>query len=267
MRFRQAVALVLCTVLSGAPAAFAAPADPAAGHIQALIPDASRNEKPAQLKEELAANDLLRTGPSGRMRAGLSDGSILSLGSSSQMRVTRHETASQQTELELSVGKLRSKVVKVTQSGGKFEVKTPNAVIGVVGTDFYVSYVDSQTTVICYKGVVTVSAIAGAAAASSPAGATGAAQATRLTAGQKAVVSGLSAGSIAAAASSAELTASMQETETSGAGSAAGSSAATASHHLGKWTWITIGAVAVAGVVIGIVATRGGSNIQRKGTP
>ena len=54
--------------------------------------------------------------------------------------------------MRLNYGKLRNQVVKITQPGGKYEVKTPNAVIGVIGTDFYVAYDNNRTTVICYEG-------------------------------------------------------------------------------------------------------------------
>ena len=107
-------------------------------------------------------NDLLKTEQAGRMRAGLTDGSILSLGSNSELRVLQHDATSQQTSLEVGYGKLRSRAVKVTQPNGKFEVKTPNAVIGVIGTDFFVGYEPNKTTVICYTGVVTVTPIGNA---------------------------------------------------------------------------------------------------------
>jgi hypothetical protein len=50
-------------------------------------------------------------------------------------------------------------VVKITQPDGKYEVKTPNAVVGVIGTDFYVGFEDGRTTVICYVGKVSVTAV------------------------------------------------------------------------------------------------------------
>jgi len=127
-----------------------------AGEITALIPAATRNDQPTKVNDGLQWNDLLQTKHSGRLRAGLTDGSILSLGTDSQLRVVQHDGASQQTSLEMNFGKVRSKVTKITQPGGKFEMKTPNAVIGVIGTDFYVRYAGNRTTVICYEGVVNV---------------------------------------------------------------------------------------------------------------
>jgi len=133
-----------------------------AGQINALMPSATRNDKPAKAKDDLDWNDVLKTTATGRVRAGLTDGSILSLGPNSELKVVQHDAASQQTSLEIGAGQLRSKVVKITQPGGKFEVKTPNAVIGVVGTDFYVEYAGGKTTVICYTGEVWVNPQTGA---------------------------------------------------------------------------------------------------------
>jgi len=153
---KRLIAAVLCLLLSPLPALCLPPAADHAGQINALIPSASRNSTPAKVKDDLQWNDLLSTGASGRVRAGLADGSILSVGSNSELRVVQHDAASQQTSLEMTFGKVRSKVVKITQPNGKFEMKTPNAVIGVVGTDFFVGYEANRTTVICYTGKVTV---------------------------------------------------------------------------------------------------------------
>jgi hypothetical protein len=164
--FKRSVAIVLCSLMTGLPA-MAQPGgnNQVAGQINALIPAATRNSQTAKVKEELNWNDLLKTEKTGRVRAGLKDGSILSVGSDSELRIVQHDTVSQQTELEMDFGKVRSQVTKVTKSGGKFEMKTPNAVIGVIGTDFYTSFEGNKTTVICYKGQVTVTPLGNAVAA------------------------------------------------------------------------------------------------------
>jgi hypothetical protein len=157
---KRLISGALCLLLSPLPAVCAA--GQRAGQINALIPAATKNEQATKTKDELDWNDLLKTAASGRVRAGLDDGSILSVGSNSELRVLQHDAASQQTSLEMNAGRLRSKVVKITQPNGKFEVHTPNAVIGVVGTDFFVEYDNNKTTVICYTGVVTVTPQGGA---------------------------------------------------------------------------------------------------------
>jgi len=164
--FKRSVAMVLCSLLTGLPTmAQPAASNQVAGQINALIPAATRNSQTAKVKEELNWNDLLKTEKTGRVRAGLKDGSILSVGSESELRIVQHDTVSQQTELEMDFGKVRSQVTKVTKAGGKFEMKTPNAVIGVIGTDFYTSFEGNKTTVICYKGQITVTPIGSAVAA------------------------------------------------------------------------------------------------------
>jgi ferric-dicitrate binding protein FerR (iron transport regulator) len=127
-----------------------------AGQIDALIPAATRNAQAAKAKDEIDWNDLLKTTHSGRVRAGLTDGSILSVGSDSELRVVQHDATSQQTSLELNYGRVRNQVTDITKSGGKYELKTPNAVIGVIGTDFIVRYEGKKTTVWCRKGRVKV---------------------------------------------------------------------------------------------------------------
>ncbi|MGO9517876.1 MAG: FecR domain-containing protein [Candidatus Korobacteraceae bacterium] len=154
--FRSLLSIVL-SLLFVAPPAWAIPTgDQPAGEVKALIPDASRNAQPLTVKDTLQWNDLLKTDVKGRLRAGLTDGSILSLGSNSELKVVQHDATAQQTLIEMNYGKLRSQVVKITNPSGKYEVKTPNAVIGVIGTDFYVAYDNNRTTVICYQGQLTV---------------------------------------------------------------------------------------------------------------
>jgi len=181
--FKRSMAVVLCSLLTGLPAV-AQPGNnnQVAGQINALIPAATRNSQTAKVKEELNWNDLLKTEKTGRVRAGLKDGSILSVGSDSELRIVQHDSVSQQTELEMGFGKVRSQVTKVTKAGGKFEMKTPNAVIGVIGTDFYTSFEANKTTVICYKGQVTVTPVGAAVAG-------GASSAVTVSAGQMVVVS------------------------------------------------------------------------------
>lgn len=160
---KRLIAVVLCLQLCPVPAFCAAPDAPQqAGQINALIPEAKRNGAPAKVKDELDWNDLLHTEHSGRLRAGLGDGSIISLGSDSEIRVVQHDASSQRTQLEMGFGKMRNRVAKITQPGGKYEVRTPLAVIGVIGTDFYVAHENNRTTVICYKGQVSVTPLGNA---------------------------------------------------------------------------------------------------------
>ena len=153
---RSVLSTLLSLVLIVMPAAGAPAGDQPAGQVKALLPDAWRNAQPLAVNAALQWNDLLKTNAKGRVRVGLTDGSILSVGSNSELKVVKHDAKSQQTSIELKYGELRNQVTKITQPGGKYEVKTANAVIGVIGTDFYVGYANHRTTVICYEGQVTV---------------------------------------------------------------------------------------------------------------
>lgn len=127
-----------------------------AGEITALIPSAERNAKPTKAKDDVDWNDLLKTQHTGRLRAVLTDGSTLSMGSDTEMRVLQHDAKSQQTSVQMGIGAMRSRVVKLTNPGAKFEVHTPQAVIGVVGTDFFVRVTAHRTLAICYTGSLSV---------------------------------------------------------------------------------------------------------------
>ncbi len=147
-------AVLLCVLLSPLPGLLAQ--GQRAGQVGALRPDATRNTRNLKVNDALDWNDLLKTLATGRLRASLTDGSLLSMGSSSEMRVVQHDAASQQTEIDLAFGRLRNRVVQLTKPGAKYEVKTPHAVIGVIGTDFYVFVDADRTLVICYTGKVRV---------------------------------------------------------------------------------------------------------------
>ncbi len=160
---RSLQSVVLSLLLATMPAWATPDGDQTAGEVKRMVPDASRNAKPLAVKDSLQWNDLLKTDAKGRVLAGLTDGSILTVGSNTELKVVQHDAKSQQTAIEMNYGKVRNQVVKITQPGGKYEVKTPNTVIGVIGTDFYVGYENNQTTVICFEGRVLVTPTVGAA--------------------------------------------------------------------------------------------------------
>ena len=91
----------------------------------------------------------------------LDDGSILNLGSSSSLRVAKHDAGAQQTELALGLGKIRVQAQKISRPNGKFEVRTPAGVAGVIGTDFYVDYESNTMSVVVFEGRVKFCNLAG----------------------------------------------------------------------------------------------------------
>src|SRR5258706_1467710 len=151
---------------AGSPKQTAPPVGAKAGSISALLPVAKiyrglgKNQSSADAKkgDDVVWNDLVRTEKGGRARITLNDQSILSLGSQAELRIVKHDARSQQTALQLGYGRLRAEVASVTRDGGKFELRTPTAVAGVIGTDFGSdSSLPGTTTFICISGMVQVS--------------------------------------------------------------------------------------------------------------
>ncbi len=155
--FSRSLAVVLSLLISPLPQF--AQSNNHAGSISALRVSATRNAGPVKAKDPVNWNDLLKTDATGRMRIGLDDGSILSMGTDSELRVVQHNAAAQQSQLQLNFGRLRSQVVKLTRSGSHFEIRTPSAVAGVIGTDFFLDVTPTHTHLVVYDGVVTLTPI------------------------------------------------------------------------------------------------------------
>jgi len=157
-----AILAVLAVLASGSSAfAQAHSAANAAGVVTAVEPHATGQGKTLHANDVVHVGDILKTDKTGRLRIRLNDGSRLTLGGNSQMKVALHDAASRQTSVELASGRLRSSLEALTQSGAKYEVRTAMAVAGVIGTDFEVEVTPDGTLVTCYEGRVMVSSLLG----------------------------------------------------------------------------------------------------------
>ncbi len=174
---RLLLGVVMTVLLAGVVVpAHAAPAPKApapkvgqkAGAISALLPIATITRgtgkaavtNQAKKGDDLVWNDLVKTLKGGRARITLTDQSILSLGSQSELKIVKHDDRSQQTALQLYGGRMRAEVAKITRQGGSFELRTPTAVAGVIGTDFGSDASSVGTTIfLCISGITQVSSI------------------------------------------------------------------------------------------------------------
>jgi hypothetical protein len=140
------------------PPDVAAQAAQRAGQISRAIPEVAiargAQQLPAPVKALIDWGDAVRTGDGGRARVALDDGSVLNVGSSSTLTVTQHNAAAQQTQIELTYGRVRSQVVKQAKPNAKFEIHTAVGVAGVVGTDFFLGYMNGLFQIIVYEGHV-----------------------------------------------------------------------------------------------------------------
>jgi hypothetical protein len=84
----------------------------------------------------------------------LDDGSVLSVGSDSNLTVTKHDAGQQQTELDLNYGRVRANAVKQVKPNANFQIRTPTGVAGVVGTDFALDSQGDTTRIVVYEGKV-----------------------------------------------------------------------------------------------------------------
>jgi hypothetical protein len=240
-----ALACVLTCLLAVPFDTFALPDTPGqrAGEVSRVIPAVSltRGTKSMTANAKTAVDwmDVVATQTNGRARVSLDDGSVLNVGSDSSVKVVKHDAGAQQTDLEVTVGKIRSQAQKISQPNGKFEVHTPAGVAGVVGTDFYVSYENGVMNVTVFDGVVKVCNLAGVC--------------VEVKAGQFTTVrNGDSTGPTAPSqAALADLSAAIAATALEA------NPALTEVHHIGKGTAIVIGVLAaIPLVVVPIVATR-----------
>ena len=131
-----------------------------AGETTDVVPRAWRGETTAAGRELARANsvfwqDLVWTERRGRARLAIVDGSILNLGPETRLHVLPQDERTNYSAVELTFGKVRAEV-KGARPGGRFEIRTPTAVIGVVGTEFFVDAAEEKTRVICLAGQVAV---------------------------------------------------------------------------------------------------------------
>jgi FecR protein len=158
---RKIVAFMLWALAGAALPCIAQSKPNQAGEIRALVPvgyvqRGTASAIPAQRNDLLFWQDTVRTELGGRVRIGLLDGSILNVGSQSSLTITKHDPATQQTQVELTYGRIRAKAVRIVQPGGSFKVRTPVAVTGVVGTGFDIVTTSVMTVVLCLDHTVRV---------------------------------------------------------------------------------------------------------------
>jgi len=238
------IALVILVSMSIAiPADLTAQAGQKAGQVSRAIPDVAidrgAQQLPAPVKALVDWGDVVKTGDGGRARVSLDDGSLLNVGSSSTLTVTQHDSAAQQTQIELSYGRMRSQVVKQSKPNAKFEVHAGVGVAGVVGTDFFLGYLNGLFQVVVFEGHVKFCNLDGGC--------------VDVLAGQTATIrNGHQPPDPATQATALELT------EAANATSIGATLTGIPVHHIGPWTWIGMTVLVAVPAIVIPIATRGG---------
>lgn len=145
------------SLLLAIPTDMAAQTAQPAGKITTVLPIVNvvrgPQQIPANASQEVYWGDVINTGHLARARVALTDGSILSVGSDTNMTIAKHDPAGQQTDLDLNYGQVRARAVKLVKPDAHFRVRTPVGVAGVVGTEMIVSFdVGGQMQVFCMEG-------------------------------------------------------------------------------------------------------------------
>ena len=165
---RQALALVLCGLL--AQATFTAgqsyPAPENAGAVIGVKAGATIDNLPLDKAEPLLRNAVLRTNRTGRVRIRLRGGEVLSLGSGTELQVSRANPEAETAAVRVQSGQVRSEVGRFHKSEGSYDMSTPQAQITSRGnSDFYLDVASDRTRVIVYSGIVLVRPLHGTSTA------------------------------------------------------------------------------------------------------
>jgi len=220
-----------------------------AGQISRLIPTVNLQHG---TRVQLAAagakvlwGDVVTTDRGGRARITLDDGSILNVGSESSLRVVQHDAANQRTQIQLAYGRVRASAVRLARAGSNFEVRTPTAVAGVVGTDFVLDFTNGITNIHVFEGSVNFCNLAG--------------QCVTVAAGFTSVVRGNQAPTQPAPTPPSVSTESVQSTTAGGGGAGAGGAVAAGAAVGATHSALLVGSIiaVVVGSSIGVVASTG----------
>lgn len=159
----NAMLTLVLGLLIAIPAGVGAQATQEAGKISIVVPTAYLVRASQQMNAAASMpvnwGDVINTGHLARARISLTDGSVLNVGSDSNLTVAKHDASAQQTDLDLNYGRVRAKAVKLVKPDAHFQIRTSVGVAGVVGTEMIVTFETPADT----SGITATSA-GGAAA-------------------------------------------------------------------------------------------------------
>jgi hypothetical protein len=131
------------------------------GSVLALRGEVFRNE--GATRQALAAKAPVYLGDTivagaGKAKIGLNDGTIVSIGENTRIRLSTYQSTSNgfTTRLYVWAGALRLLVARIT-TGGHFEIESETAIAAVRGTDWLMDVTADMTGVAIVSGVVAVS--------------------------------------------------------------------------------------------------------------
>jgi hypothetical protein len=248
-RVVSTLVLVMCLALA-VPPDVAAQAAQSAGKITTVVPVVNVIRGPQQVaastSQQVFWGDVINTGHLARARVALDDGSILNVGSDSNLAIAKHDAAQQQTDLDLNYGRVRAKAAKLVKPDAHFQIRTSVGVAGVVGTDMVVIFdASGKMNVVCIEGACKVCDTAG--------------HCVLMKGGQQSSVRSNEQPSQPVQATPMNMSEAVNTTATSGAGAAGGG--------IGVATGVAVGVGAAVATTVAIVVVRVVTRTQSCGTP
>lgn len=130
------------------------------------ITNTSSQVNPAKVGSKIFPGETVSSGPDSRAKIVMSDRNVINISPDTKMKISKYEndatTGTKNVELNLLEGKVRNNVEQ-TYDGekSKFLIKTPTAVAGVRGTQFFTSFDPStrMTQIVTLKGAVSFNSI------------------------------------------------------------------------------------------------------------
>lgn len=115
-------------------------------------------EGPGQVGQALPPGTNIRTGANGSAEVRFADDSSLKMQGGSQLQLSAVKRSEKKTSIVLFFGRIWSKVTHASDGAVNFDIKTPNAVAGVRGTEFTTTVADDGSARVAVQdGQVAVS--------------------------------------------------------------------------------------------------------------
>lgn len=160
---------LLAIILGVSFTGFAAHADKMYGVFMVVkgkveIQNAQGKSSGAKVGTKIFEGESVVTVAEARAKIVMADRNVLNISPETTLKITKYEndgaSGAKNVELDLSKGKVRTNVEQ-TYDGekSKFQIKTPTAVAGVRGTQFQIGFDGKNTSIVTFKGSVTLSAI------------------------------------------------------------------------------------------------------------
>jgi ferric-dicitrate binding protein FerR (iron transport regulator) len=124
-----------------------------------VVQQVAGSEFPLGQGDSVNWGDTVHTLKTGKVEIRLDDTSVLTLGSLSILRLTKHDPQTQQAQVDFSGGYLRANVAEPVLAGTTLLLNTLTAAIRGQGTSFLVEGQPDRTKVYCTQGEVAVRSI------------------------------------------------------------------------------------------------------------